>query len=410
MNDNRMKKDQTLRERAQAVIPKGMYGHESVMHLPAAFPQYFVRADGTRLWDADGNEYIDFLCGYGPNLFGYNEPTIKQAALGQLDKGDCMTGPGPVMVELAEKLTSMVDHADWAMFCKNGTDATSMAMVCARAYRGKKKILVASGTYHGAAPWCTPVLDGITTEDRINISYFEYNNVESLVSVFEECKGDVAGIFATPFRHEVFEDQFEPSSDYALKVRQLCDENEALMIVDEVRTGFRLARGSSWQRFGVRADLSAWGKALANGFPIAALLGSDRAKEAASKIFVTGSYWFSAVPMAAALQTLHLVERTDYLEKIQMLGYTLREGLTEQARRHGFDLRQTGPVEMPQMLFAGDADLKLGTAFTTETVRRGVYLHPYHNMFLNAAMTMRDIEITLSATDAAFAALDRIVR
>ena len=115
-----------------AVIPNGMYGHQSVMLLPDDYPQFFDRAEGAYLWDVDGNRYVDFMCGYGPNLFGYGNAAIDQAYVDQMKQGDTMTGPGEVMVALAEAFTAQVSHADWAMFCKNGTDATTMAMMIAR--------------------------------------------------------------------------------------------------------------------------------------------------------------------------------------------------------------------------------------------------------------------------------------
>jgi len=145
-------KDSALRERAMAVIPNGMYGHQSVMLLPDDYPQFFDRAEGAHLWDVDGNRYIDFLCGYGPNLFGYGHAEINAAYVDRMKQGDTMTGPGAAMVELAEALTAQVSHADWAMFCKNGTDATTMAMMIARNFTQKKTIVLAKGAYHGAAP------------------------------------------------------------------------------------------------------------------------------------------------------------------------------------------------------------------------------------------------------------------
>lgn len=396
------KKNAELMERAQAVIPGGMYGHQSVAKLSSSVPQFFAKADGSKLWDVDGNIYIDYLCGYGTNLLGYRNQQVDSAALAQQMLCDSMTGPAEVMVTLAETFVGMINHASWAMFCKNGSDATSMAVVCARAYRGKKKILVASGTYHGASHWNTPILQGITQEDRANVIYFRFNDPDSLQQAFVEAKGDVAGVFATPFRHEVFEDQVLAKAHYAQAARRLCDEHDALLVVDEVRTGFRLSRDCVWQMFGVEPDLSCWGKVIGNGYPISALLGSEKARQAAQAIFVTGSYWFSAVPMAACLATLNLIRTTDYLERISALAQQLRSGIGEQAQRYGFDLRQTGPVEMPLMLFAGDTDLQLGNAWTGAAMQKGVYLHPYHNMFLSSAHSADDIARTLEATEQAF--------
>ncbi len=398
-------KDAELRERARQVIPGGMYGHESVALLPDSFPQYFSRAEGAYLWDADGNRYIDSMCAYGPNLLGYRDPKVERAAAAQAALGDTMTGPSEAMVVLAETLVSMISHADWAMFCKNGSDATSMAMVTARAYRGRRKILVARSTYHGAAPWSTPGPKGILPEDRAHIIYFDYNDLESATAAFRSAEGDVAGVFATPFRHEVFTDQFLASAEYARGLRRLCDEADALLILDEVRTGFRLSRDCSWEAYGVRPDLSAWGKVLANGHPISALLGAEKAREAAVSIYVTGSFWFSAVPMVAAVETLRQVRDTDYLERIAVAGERLRQGLSEQALRHGIEIRQTGPAQMPQILFAEDPELAKGSFWTGAAAKLGAYLHPYHNMFCCAAMTAADVDVTLEITEAAFLSL-----
>lgn len=403
----RNSKDAELRERALQVIPGGMYGHESVALLPESFPQFFARADGAYLWDCDGNRYIDYLCAYGPNILGYRHPKVEAAAQAQAALGDTMTGPSEAMVVLAENLVSMISHADWAMFCKNGSDATSMAMVTARAYRDRKKILVATGTYHGASPWNTPGLKGILPEDRAHIIYFNYNDLESAEAAFRQAGGDVAGVFATPFRHEVFSDQFLPTAEYAQGLRRLCDDADALLIIDEIRTGFRLSRDCSWKVHGVDPDLSAWGKLLANGYPISALLGSEKARQAASSIYVTGSFWFQAVPMAAAIATLREIRETDYLERTVEIAAALRAGLEAQSAAHGIPIRQTGPAQMPQILFDDDPDMRRGSFFTGTAVRLGAYLHPYHNMFVNAAMTKADVEATLAITDEAFDILRR---
>lgn len=394
-----------LKERAARVIPGGMYGHESTALLPADFPQFFSRAEGTRLWDADDNSYIDFMCAYGPNLLGYRHPDVEAAAYAQMERGDTMTGPSEAMVTLAETIVSMIDHADWAMFCKNGTDATSMAAVIARAHTGRSKILVGHGVYHGAAPWWTPGPSGILPDDRANIVYFRDQDSQSLADVAKAHQGDIAAVFTTPFRHETFRDQSDPSAEFARAARQLCDREDAVLVLDEVRTGFRLSRGSAWEVLGVKPDLTAFGKVVANGYPISALVGAETLKEAARGIYVTGSFWFSAVPMAAAIKTLNLIKSTDYLECLTLAGRLFRDGLGKQAQQYGFSLRQTGPVQMPQILFEDDPEMRLGYFWTSSAIRRGVYLHPYHNMFMNAAMTPADVSEALVATEEAFALL-----
>lgn len=401
------KRNRELLERAERVIPGGMYGHESTGLLPPDYPQFYRRAKGAELWDADDNRYVDYMCAFGPNLLGYGFGPVEAAAAAQQQLGDTMTGPSEIMVRLAEDFVDMISHADWAMFCKNGTDATSMAMVLARAHTGRRTLLCARGAYHGAAPWCTPLTRGVLPEDRAHIAYYDYNDPQSLADAFAAHAGDVAGVFATPFRHEVFADQFDPDPEYARTTRRLCDETGALLIVDDVRAGFRIARDCSWTRIGVQPDLSTWGKCFANGYPISALLGSEVAREAARSIFVTGSFWFSATPMAAAIETLRQVRASDYLERITASGERLRRGLAAQAEAYGFALRQTGPVSMPQILFEEDPDFRLGYGWVGACVRRGVLFSPYHNMFLSAAHGAAEIEQTLAATDDAFNALRR---
>ncbi len=394
--------DRALRERAAAVIPNGMYGHESVRLLPENYPQFFAKAEGARLWDADGNEYLDFMCGYGPNLLGYGNARIDAAAARQQKLGDAMTGPGPVMVELAEKLVSMISHADWAMFCKNGTDATTMAMMTARAHTRKRKILVAKGAYHGAAPWCTPVLTGTVPEDRAHSITYVYNDLESLEAASLAAGDDLAGIVASPLKHDAFVDQKMPNPAYARRARGICDERGALLIVDDVRAGFRLARDCSWSLVGVKPDLSCWGKAIANGYPISALLGAEKARTAAGSIYVTGSFWFAAVAMAASIATLGEIATSDYLEHTSAMGAALREGLAKLAELHGFGIRQTGPAQMPLILFDDDPDFRIGYGWSAEMAKRGVYVHPWHNMFMCAALKAADIDQALQAADESF--------
>ncbi|HEY2750274.1 aminotransferase class III-fold pyridoxal phosphate-dependent enzyme [Phenylobacterium sp.] len=397
-------RDTDLRERAQKVIPNGMYGHQSVARLPEGYPQFFSRGEGAYLWDVDGNRYLDFMCGYGPNLFGYANAQVDAAYFDRARRGDALTGPGEEMVQLAEAMVGLVSHADWAMFCKNGTDATTMALMTARSHTRKSTIVLAKGAYHGAAPWCTPVLNGVTPADRAGQIFCEYNDVESLEAAVREAGDDLAAIFASPIKHDVLVDQQSPTLAYAKRARELCDERGALLIVDDVRAGLRLARDSSWSLVGVEPDLSTWGKAIANGHPLSALLGSDKCRQAAGEIFVTGSYWFASAAMAASLATLTLVRETDYLERTIALGERLRKGLDEAAARHGFGLRQTGPAQLPLIMFEDDPDAAIGYRWNAALMARGVYFHPWHNMFMSAAMTLGDIDFALEAADEAFKA------
>ena len=397
--------DAALRERAAAALPNGMYGHMKTTALGEPYPQFIAHADGCRLTDADGRAYVDLMCAYGPMLLGYGHPGVRAAARAQEERGDCVTGAAPVLVELAELLVDTIAHADWAMYAKNGTDATTTCVTIARAATGKRKVLAARGSYHGAAPWCSQRGDGVTPEDQAHLVFYDYNDLASVREAVAEAGDDLAAVLVTPFRHDLKRDQELASPEFARGLREICDRTGAVLVLDDVRCGFRLDLAGSWEPLGVRPDLSAWSKAIANGYALAAVTGTDALREAVSRVYVTGSFWYSAVSMAAAKATLTELRETDALARIERAGTRLRNGLAAQADAHGFTINQTGPVQMPLLTFAGDADFTTGLRWAREAVRRGVYLHPWHNWFLSAAHTDADIDEALSRTNEAFAAL-----
>jgi glutamate-1-semialdehyde 2,1-aminomutase len=397
--------DRLLRDRARAVIPGGMYGHQSAVSLPPAYPQFMRGGRGARIWDVDGNEYVDLMCSYGPIVLGHQHPRVEAAVAAQAALGDCQNGPGPVMVDLAELLVRTVRHADWAMFAKNGTDATTMCCTIARAQTGRRKILAATGAYHGAAPWCTPRPAGTTPEDRANLGHYTYNDLDSVRRAAAEAGDDLAAIVVSPFKHDAGYNQELVDPAFARGLRALCDATGAALILDDVRCGFRLHLGSSWEPVGVDPDLSAWSKAIANGHPLAAVLGSDAFRAGAQQVFVTGSFWFSAVPMAAAIATITALGEENAVEAMARAGSALREGILAQASSWDLPVNYTGPVVMPYLTFAGDRDYELANVFSAQALRGGVYLHPRHNWFVSAAMTGADLALVLEATDQAFAAV-----
>ena len=401
-------RDAALRDRARRVIPGGMYGHQSAATWPAAFPQFLERGRGCRIWDVDGREYVDFVCSFGPIVVGHAHPRVEAAVERQRALGDCQNGPSARMVELAERLVDLVPHADWAMFQKNGTDATTLAVSIARAATGRRKVLLARGAYHGSAPWCTPRPAGTTPEDRVHLVQYVYNDLASVEAAADQAGGDLAAVLVSAFRHDARFDQEACDPDFARGVRALCDRRGAALILDDVRAGFRLDLGGSWEPLGVRPDLSAYSKAIANGYPLAAVVGRDALRDAAREVFVTGSFWFAAVPMAAALATLNALESERGIERMVRAGTLLRDGLARQARAHGLRITQSGPVQLPFLTFAQDVvagTFDRANVFTGEAARRGVWLHPWHNWFLSAAHEDDDVRHALERTDAAFAAV-----
>jgi len=403
--EDRLTADAGLRARARKVIPGGVYGHQNVAPLPRGYPQFMSRGLGAHVWDVDGNEYIDLMCSYGPVLLGHRHPRVDEAAARQAAQADCQNGPSPRMVELAEVMTETVAHADWAIFSKNGTDATTQCVTVARAATGKRKILVATGAYHGAAPWCTPRPAGVTKADRANLGYYTFNDLASVQEAAAEASNDLAAIVVSPFKHDAGYDQELVDPAFARGLRALCDATGAALILDDVRCGFRLHLGGSWEPVGVDPDLSAWSKAIANGRALAAVLGSNAFRGGAQQVFVTGSFWFSAVPMAAAIATIGALKDEDAVQAMRQAGEALRDGILAQARAWDLAVNYTGPPVMPYLTFPGDQNHELAGVFAAQALRGGAYVHPRHNWFVSAAMTGDDLALALDATDQAFAAV-----
>ncbi len=386
-----------------------MYGHMNAAAAPAAYPQYFQRSRGTRLWDVDGNEYLDLMCGWGPMLLGYGDPVVEAAADAQRREGDLFSGTSPRMVELAELFVDTVEGADWAMFAKNGTDATTMAVTIARAATGRKKLLKARKAYHGAAPWCTPGPSGLTPEDRANTIQYDYNDLASVALAAERAGGndEVAAIIVSPVRQDSYADQEMADPEFACGLRELCNRLGAVLILDDVRCGLRLDLAGSWAPLGVVPDLSAWSKAIANGYPLAALTGTDALRAAASSVYVTGSFWFTATAMAAGTATIEQMKKRDGIETMKRIGGLLVDGLTAQAASHGLGVTVTGPPSMPFLRFHDDTDFDIAFHFAAAAVERGLLLHPWHNWFVSVAHTEADIYQAMAVTDEAFAAVAR---
>lgn len=396
--------DAAYRERAAKVIPGGMYGHLSTARFTDDYPQFFNRGEGARVWDVDGREFIDLMCTFGPILLGHAHPEVDAAHNATAARGDVLNGPGPEMVELAEQLVGAVPHADWAMFAKNGTDATGLALLTARAATGRSKVLMARNSYHGIAPWAlVPEAAGTTPEDHANTVWFDYNDLDSVeAAVLNAGEGDVAAIICTPHRHDVWTDQLPAEPAFARGVREICDRLGAALILDDVRAGVRIDTRGSWEALGVRPDLSAWSKSLANGYPLAALMGAEPYREAARKITATGSFWFAAAPMAAALTTLRILDETDGIATMRASGERLQDGLRSLAADHGFGVSVSGPPAMPLLLFADDPEFTKALKWAGYCAAHGVYLHPVHNWFLMTAHDAETIDAALERIDLAF--------
>jgi glutamate-1-semialdehyde 2,1-aminomutase len=392
-----------LLERARCVVPGGIYGHQSPQLLsPGSYPNFLARGKGCRLWDVDGNEYIDFMCSYGPIVLGHQHPRVEEAVRAQLEQLDCPNLPSERWVDLAELLVSITPWAAWAVFGKNGSDATSWSIAVARVQTGRSKVMMAEGAYHGSHPWCTPNPAGTTEGERMDVLTFEYNNSEDLRRVANEHRGQVAAIILCPFRHDVFHNEEMPAPGFHDGVRSLCDREGIVLILDDVRAGFRLHTGGSGEVVGLQPDLTCYSKAVANGYAISAVLGREELREAAKQVYFTGSFFTAAVSMAAAVATVNALRDEGGIEKMAVAGTRFREGLYQQARSLGLRITQSGPPAIPFLTFDNDEGFQHSRLWAGECARRGVFLSPFHNWFLCAAHSEADINEALVATEAAF--------
>jgi glutamate-1-semialdehyde 2,1-aminomutase len=369
---------------------------------PGSYPDFFARGEGCRIWDVDGNEYIDFMCSYGPIVLGHRHPKVEKAARAQLDQLDCPNMPSERWVDLAELLVSITPWAGWAVFGKNGSDATSWSIAVARAHTGRNKVIMAEGAYHGSHPWCTPNPNGTTEGERMDVLTFEYNNSEDLRRVANEHRGDVAAIILCPFRHDVFHNEQMPAPGFHDGVRSLCDREGIVLILDDVRGGFRLHLGGSGEAVGLQPDLTCYSKAMANGYAISAVLGREELRESAQQVYFTGSFFTAAVSMAAAVATINALRDEGGIEQMDVAGKRFRKGLDQQARSLGLSITQSGPPAIPFLTFDNDQAFERSRLWAGECARRGVFLAPFHNWFLCAAHKEADIDEALVATEGAF--------
>ena len=396
-------KSKELFKRATKVIPQGIYGHFSpATTIPGSYPYFITKAKGSHFWDVDGNEYIDYVCAYGPMFLGYAHDRVDEAFAKQAKNGTATTPPTTLLIELAEKMVEVNDCADWAMFAKNGADTTSWAMVLAKGYKRRNKIVLANGGYHGSQPWSGNNHIGITPSDRNDILMVPWGDLAAFQRVVDEYKGQIAGAMFTPYHHPAFLEQKLPEPGFWQAMRRICDENDIVLIIDDVRTGWRLDIKGSGHYFGFRPDLACYCKAIANGYPISALVGTEKMRMVASKAFQTGSYWNNSPEMAAAIACIDEMQKIDAAKICHERGAQLRKGLEELAKVYSLQFKVEGPDPLPFIRFANETNFKRSQLFCKECSLRGVYFFWYHNMFLSAAHTEEDIKKTLDVADQAF--------
>lgn len=396
-------RSEALYQRAAACIPGAIPGHQSpALHVPGSVPCFAESGDGARYRDVDGNEFIDFLLGYGPVVLGHNDRVVEAAVQKQQKQGQCFNHPTERTVELAERLVSLTPRADWAIFGRNGSDVTTWAVRVAREHTGRRKVIVARDAYHGSHAWITPGHAGLIPEDRVHTLSFTWNDADELGDLVGSNENDVAAIMLTPYHHPAFGDSVLPAPGFFDAVYELCRRHGIVFVMDDIRACFRLHMGGSCELFGARPDIICYSKAMANGYAISAALGTNAVKRSASKLYFSGSFFNNGVEQAAALATIGELEARSGIARMMELGIKLGEGLRERARACGLEVNVTGPPSLPNMTFTGERNFRRMQRFCAEACRRGIFFHPHHNWFLCTAHTQADISKALDVASECF--------
>ena len=383
--------------RAEPLIPSGTqtFSKGPTQYVQGIAPKYLKRGRGSRVWDVDGNEYIDYPMGLGAIILGHSYPRVNQAIQDQLADGISFTLMHPLEMELAELLTSIVPWADMTRFAKNGSDATTGAIRAARAITGRDMVFHCG--YHGWHDWYI----GGTTRNRgvpessIQLQRsFEYNDLDSLEVLFRDHHGQAAAVIMEPYGIVL------PDPGFLEGVRDLAHSNGALLIYDEVATGFRFQLGGIDSRFGVEPDMACFGKAMGNGMPISAIVGPRAIMEIFDEVFYSFTAGGECLSLAAAVATIKEMQEQDVFGHIWEVGARLQDGYNRMVSDLKLEryTRSIGLAPRTALLFLdeyGNSSLLVKSLFQQEVLKRGVLFSAAH--CISYSHTPEDIDMTLAA-------------
>ena len=422
-------------QRAEKVLAGGVSSQFRRGEWP--HPLFYARGRGSRLWDADGNEYLDFTMSQGPMLLGHSCPEVLEAVALAIGEAQLFSAQHLAEVELAEKLQHHIPGAERIRFSLSGSEAVHGACRLARAYTGRGKILKFEGHYHGwldevaysiapqpdqvegnqgyvPIPWCSGIPK--TNED---LMILPWNDLTALEAAFTQHGSEIAAVITEPIMCN--SGCILPENGYLEAMKDLCERHGALLIFDEIITGFRLDLGGAQKHFEVVPHLAVFGKALGNGFPISALVGRAEimALIASGQVIHAGTFNAQVAGIAAALATIGKIEQdaSSFYRNLFDRGGVLMRGLEELGRKHGHPIVVQGPGPMFFLGFSStgklqtyrdlwDFDPDRGAALVRALKRRGIRVTSRGLWYLSSAHTDTDIEQCLSAAEAAFASLD----
>ena len=418
-------------ERAKRVLPGGVNSPVRAYRAVGGTPPFITKGKGCRIWDLDGNEYIDFVGSWGPLILGHSYEPVLDAVEKAMRNGLSFGAPTAIEVDVAELLVSMVPNIDMVRMVNSGTEAVMSALRVARGVTGREKIIKFEGCYHGhsdamlvgagsgALTQGEPDSKGVTRGAAGDTLTAQYNDLASVEALLEANPGEIAAIIVEPVAANM--GVVPPEKGFLEGLRSLCDKHGSLLIFDEVITGFRLARGGAQEYFGVRADLVTFGKIIGGGMPVGASAGS---REIMSQVAPTGPIYQAGtlsgnpVAMAAGLAQLQILnDHPAYYTDIERKAQTMAHFMRESAKKHGVHMtvNQCGALlcpyftDMPVRTFADTkkSDLEQFKKYFNGMLERGMYIAPsqFEATFINVSHQDEDIAAICKAADEVLAAL-----
>ena len=396
-----------LLERAKQVIPSSTqtFSKGYTQFVQGVSPIFVERGKGGLVYDVDGNEFIDYPLGLGAITLGHSHPEVDEAVITQVRKGPSHSLPHRLEVELAERLCEIIPCAEMVRFGKNGSDATSGAVRVARAITGREKIACCG--YHGWQDWyigTTTRRRGVPRSTQELTLPFPYNDIGMLERLFEEHHSQIAAVIMEPLGSDL------PEPEYLAQVREVAHRNGALLIFDEIVTGFRLALGGAQQYFGVVPDLACIGKGMGNGYPISAVVGRREVMEEFDRSFFSFTSGGEAVSLAATMATLDVFQRDNAISHMWVLGRKLKDGYNYLARQYGLETYTWCQGLPPRSSISfkdhqGQDSLLYKSIFQQECIKRGVLFVGLHKFCL--MHSQEQIEYTIAVYDEAFQVLQQ---
>jgi glutamate-1-semialdehyde 2,1-aminomutase len=423
-------KNTELFQRAQQRIPAGVNSPVRAFRAVGGTPPFLERASGAYVWDVEGRRYIDYLGSWGPMVAGHTHPAVVEAVQEAASRALSFGAPTAAEVELAEMLVRLVPSLELVRLVSSGTEATMTALRLARGFTGRKLIVKFEGCYHGhadallvkagsgALTFGNPSSAGVPSETAAHTLVLDYNDVSQLRTLFENRGRDIAAVIVEPVAGNM--NLVLPKPGFLEAVREECTRHGALLILDEVMTGFRVALGGAQQRFGIAPDLTTLGKVIGGGLPVGAVGGRREIMEKLAPlgpVYQAGTLSGNPVAVAAGLATLKLVQASGFYGRLEATTRLLASGLEEEAKNAGvvFSAQSIGSMfgvyfrAAPPASFAEvmQCDRERFNRFFHAMLERGVYLAPsaYEAGFVSAAHGRGDIDDTLAAARAAFTLL-----